>query len=569
MVGPGDPIDWHADTKSGYRWDPNTPALDLQITRLDDSSDAKMPWEVSRAHQMLALARAARATGDSRYRDELQAQLQSWIQSNPPGIGINWTNAMEVSIRAINWVWAIGTLPEDLALDPHAEKAVTESLRAHARHIANHLEGSPLLRGNHYLADEVGLFVLGWALEGDEDAARFARDARKALEREIQLQILDDGMNFEASTSYHGLAIELFLIPWIVAEWAGEPFSEKYRARLVLAVEASLSIRRPDGMIPLFGDNDSSRVLPLDDDRSASHDPLLWLAAGVIGTPAPSPQDPDPDVAWVAGPDAAARATSASVGPVIRERAMPDGGIWVMERGPIWVAVRCGDVGQEGTGGHAHNDALSFECSIDGCPLVVDPGTFVYTADREQRNRFRSTAVHSTLGVVGREINPIDPNAMFQLRQASGPAVTEWLTYDDRAVWSGYHDGWLRLPEQVVHTRRIEVGGNSGSMKVTDRLTGSGRISAVATLQLALGLSAVRDGDGGSVVVSGEVDARVAFAGDAIAVQVEEGLVAPRYGVAESAPVLKVWLEGDLPLELETRIERVDSAAQSNRTEVR
>src|SRR5467141_3222195 len=47
VVSLGAKIDWHADFKSGYRWEPAFYA-DVEVTRLDDASDAKVPWELSR-----------------------------------------------------------------------------------------------------------------------------------------------------------------------------------------------------------------------------------------------------------------------------------------------------------------------------------------------------------------------------------------------------------------------------------------------------------------------------------------------------------------------------------------
>src|SRR5581483_8310956 len=48
----GVPPDWHRDFKSGYRW-PVSFYRDVEVTRLDDDSDAKVPWEISRSHHML------------------------------------------------------------------------------------------------------------------------------------------------------------------------------------------------------------------------------------------------------------------------------------------------------------------------------------------------------------------------------------------------------------------------------------------------------------------------------------------------------------------------------------
>ena len=71
--------------------------------------------------------------------------------------------------------------------------------------------------------------------------------------------------------------------------------------------------------------------------------------------------------------------------------------------------IDCGPIGLAGRGGHGHNDALSFEAWLEGAPLVIDRGSFVYTGSFEKRNEFRSTASHNTPSVDGEEINRFDP----------------------------------------------------------------------------------------------------------------------------------------------------------------
>jgi hypothetical protein len=184
----GPRIDWQRDFKSGYRWSPAF-YQDVEITRLYDDSDAKVPWELSRGHQLLTLARAARLYHDERFAAELERQLDSWLQDNPAGVGINWVTPMEAAIRAVNWGWAIGTLEGWRPLDGELRIRVARSLQAHGRHIERNLEGSPLLRGNHYLADVLGLLALARMLPSDPRAGRWRRFARKALEREITTQV--------------------------------------------------------------------------------------------------------------------------------------------------------------------------------------------------------------------------------------------------------------------------------------------------------------------------------------------------------------------------------------------
>ena len=48
---------------------------------------------------------------------------------------MNWTNPIEVAIRAVNWVWAIATVEELRPLDPALRTDMTRSLQAHGRHV--------------------------------------------------------------------------------------------------------------------------------------------------------------------------------------------------------------------------------------------------------------------------------------------------------------------------------------------------------------------------------------------------------------------------------------------------
>jgi hypothetical protein len=74
----------------------------------------------------------------------------------------------------------------------------------------------------------------------------------------------------------------------------------------------------------------------------------------------------------------------------------PDFGLYVYCSPLLYMAVRCGNIGKNGNAGHAHNDQLSIELTIDGIDIIRDPGTYVYTPLPERRNQFRSTIAHFT-----------------------------------------------------------------------------------------------------------------------------------------------------------------------------
>ena len=337
FVEVGAAIDWHTDWKSGYRW-PAAFYQDVEVTRLHDSSDAKFPWEVSRCHHLVTLARAARIYEDERFATEVEAQLWSWLACNPPGCGINWVNAMEVAIRAVNWLWVIGTLEPWHKLDASLRRTLTRSLQVHGRHIAANLEGSPLLRSNHYLANILGLLAIGAHLQGDPQAPEWLRFAQRALEREIEHQVLPDGVGFESSLPYHGLALEMFLLGWRFSQLSCRPLSHGYRDRLIRMIDVSRAVRHPDGRSPIFGDQDSGRVLPAGFRRPPTHDHLLDLGSALLDLPrlAPDPY-PHEEVAWTLGLGAWQRLAGRQGCAPAAPNAFPSGGLYVLRSDEVHV----------------------------------------------------------------------------------------------------------------------------------------------------------------------------------------------------------------------------------------
>jgi hypothetical protein len=208
--GPSDlgrEIDWRSDFKTGRRW----PLRHGSLLRLayGDGSDVKVPWELSRGQHLPLLAAAHRVTGDRRYLDELGAQLESWIADNPPELGPNWASTMDTAIRAANWVAALAIAAEHAAGEAWFEP-VLASLLLHGRFVRTHLEWSEA-RGNHYLADVVGLLPVAALFSGGPEGREWADWATGELVSELEHQVRKDGTAHEASTGYHRLVTELFV----------------------------------------------------------------------------------------------------------------------------------------------------------------------------------------------------------------------------------------------------------------------------------------------------------------------------------------------------------------------
>ena len=107
-------------------------------------------------------------------------------------------------------------------------------------------------------------------------------------------------------------------------------------------------------------------------------------------------------------------------------RAFVTFGLYVWRSSRLFLAVRCGPVGQEGLGGHDHRDQLAIELWVDGVPWFRDPGSATYTRDPELRNAYRSALAHAGPGDHRAEDWSRAPD-LFQLGDLSEEGVPRWF----------------------------------------------------------------------------------------------------------------------------------------------
>ncbi len=302
--GPYVPIDWQLDFRSGFRWREDCWHRDIRFGHLP-GVDVKLPWELTRVQQLPALALAAHfaraGLAGFRPRDayavEFRRQVLDFIATNPPGFGVGWACPMDVAIRAANLLIARDMLvAADHAFDPAFEAIFASNMLAHGRHLVANLEWAPRFRGNHYLADIVGLLALAIYLPCDAETDAWLAFAVQELLAELDYQFHEDGSNFEASVCYHRLSAEM--VSWAFALLAalaphkrealrriqrhprlprlrpqpvpvespaqsahGWPVPDRAWRRLQRMADFTAAMTRPDGLVVQFGDNDSGRFV--------------------------------------------------------------------------------------------------------------------------------------------------------------------------------------------------------------------------------------------------------------------------------------------------------------------
>lgn len=467
-------IDWHRDPFSGHEW-PLDFYGDIKLQR-NDGSDVRAVWELNRLGHLLTLARAYSLNSDGRFSAEFFRQVESWDSRNPVGYGVNWSCAMEAALRAINLLGAFAVFRRTEDFDSEQLARLLRIFDQHGRFIRDHLEFSFIATSNHYLSNVAGLLWLGIMLPELEHAAAWRSFGLRELQREMDKQILPDGADYESSTGYHRLVLELFCYSFLLCRLNGIEIEERYWQKLHRMFVYLRAYLRPDGYAPLLGDTDSGQVFPLSHRRGDDHGYLLAIGA-VLFDDAELKEEKLPipiELLWLFGDEGVAKYRTLKGGTSATSQQFPDAGVYILRDADLYLLFNAGGAGLNGRGSHGHNDALSIEVSACGSPFIVDPGTYVYTADLHQRHLFRSTAYHSTVEIDGLDQNSTDEKMPFVLGNEAAPQVLECEFGNEIETVTAEHYGYRRLAQPVTHQRSVVFNKQRRVWSVIDKFSGEG-----------------------------------------------------------------------------------------------
>ena len=480
------PPRWNRDPKTGVEapltWGKR---LDYRDRRL--VGDIRYLWEMNRHLHLVTLAQAYALTRDAKFLGVLRQHLESWFGACPVGRGPNWCSALELAIRLINWsiAWQlVGGAAAPLFGGPTGRELRQRwlaSVHQHVRFIRGYLSRHSSAN-NHLIGEAAGLYVAGLTWPCWPDVRESRRVARGILEQEVLRQNSPDGVNLEQAIGYQQFVLDFVLLAHLAGSRAGEPFPSSYRARIAAMLEFLATIMDSGGHVPMFGDADDGAVTRLSVATGFCPYRSLLASGAVLfenGALRVKAGELDDKTRWLFGAGAREAFERLAVEPraAPRRRAFAGGGYYVLgcdfESGrEVRVVADAGPLGYGTLAAHGHADALSFTLSIGGLEFLVDPGTYIYHGGGEWRAYFRGTAAHNTVRVDGVDQSQAGGDFMW-LHKARAGCVS---TCSSAAVETleGWHEGYLRLKDPVLHRRRFVLEKEARRLVIEDRLEMAG-----------------------------------------------------------------------------------------------
>ncbi len=519
-----DPIDWQTDLKSGKRWKKQ---YYLKIDHLN-GADIKMPWELSRCQHLLWLGEAYLLTNDERFAQEVIDEINWWIDDNPLMYTVNWTCAMDVAFRAVNWLFSLNMISGYEGFDDTFANKIMRSLWQHGFYIRNNLEKVIPDSNNHYTSDLVGLLYIGELYRWSHKGNRWRHLAQKELISEIRSQVLPLGVHYEKSVSYHRMMTEMLSYPAYLLLRCGESFPKDVLERLQGMYDYVSNYVKPNGFAPLIADNDDGRFVPFLKRDFRYHEYL---------------NDPQ---------SIENRFVAAGMQPLFctkqkGTKCYSDAGVAIIREGNNYLFINNGGYSKRPKetdsviGTHTHNDLLSFELALNGKDIIVDPGTYLYTSSKKDRDDFRATAKHNTVAVDGEEQNAFA--STFSLKRNVKVGVL-------KPVDDGIDGEYRTIKGQMKHHRRFELMKNA--VVIRDQLEKKGsNHDAKFYFHFAQGIvPTIED----NKVTINDSNVNILFNLEPNYLKIIDDTLSPSFGILEKSKTLVVSFLFDNELDLRTKI---------------
>ena len=524
---------WHLDPVTLAAWPASRYCFEINFRHNARMGDIKYVWELNRLQHVQPVAALAYIRQDTLLASLCLQQIESWIHANPPFKGVNWASGIELGLRLVSILTVVTLLHEHMTNEQRM--LIWHTLETHANWLARY-PSKFSSANNHLTAEGLGLFLTGTLCPAFHQAQRWKAHGWELLCQTARLQILPDGVGAEQTPNYTAVVLEMLLLGLHVASDQSMTIPDDYSQRLLLAGEYLRWFTDDRGQQPRIGDDDNARVLGMYRPDETYVRSILGCIAAVFHRPELTPPHLEVHLrnAIFGIPPAPGPAPQ---GRHIFHHGGYTAGHHQMQQRSLMLIMDHGYLGYLSIAAHGHADALSLWLHIDGQPVLIDAGTYLYHSGGTWRNHFRGTAAHNTLC-----LEHTDSSLMaghFNWSHKAHASLIRTESTANQWIVEAAHDGY-RKQFGITHHRRITMDLNSG-FTVDDWLSGTGSHAVEISYLIHPALSVLQQE--GGIIIYKETEALLSIhpppslllgvhGGDSAAC----GWYSPGFGVKEPAP---------------------------------
>jgi hypothetical protein len=441
----GKDYDWVTNPDSGYRYD-----VEKHWTEIPDYSkeagDIKFVWEKSRFSYLYDIIRY-----DYHFNVDCSemvfADILSWIKHNPVNCGPNYRCSQEMSLRVLNWTYALHYYKDAACLTAEVFNQMQYAIYWHMDHVYKNIDFSRIaVRNNHAITETLALYMTGLFYAPMPGAAEWKRKGKLWFEEEIAYQVYEDGTFLQFSMNYHRIVVQLLTWAVVVSEKNGERFSDVVYDRATKSVVfLRTCMIEQHGWLPNYGANDGALFFKLSNGHYRDYRPQLQALAMALKIDMGFGEQAE-DTLWYGLSNASGNTWQPADGTHIFNK----GGYYIIREPETLTFIKCGSYKDR----PSQADNLHLDVWYKGENILLDAGSYKYNTDDATIRYFSGTASHNTVMVDDND-QMLKGGRFIWYYWSQSLGMGELLQDEDVYVFSGEISAFSYINKDIKHKRVV------------------------------------------------------------------------------------------------------------------
>lgn len=451
--------DWLSNLDTQYRYDSKKHWLDIDDFS-KEAGDIKYVWEPSRFSHLYTIIRFDQQSGEDGSQHAFE-EIASWIDANPINAGPNFKCSQEISLRVLNWVFALYYYQNSPNLTPDLFGKIQHYIYWQIKHVYDNINFSRIaVRNNHAITETLTLYLIGTLFPEFPGASDWRRNGKKWFEEEIAFQIHDDGSYLQFSMNYHRVVVQLLTWGIRLAELNGDRFKEVVYERAKKSLRFLVhAMDEETGWLPNYGPNDGALFFKLSNTHFRDYRPQL--EALCLALKLKWPYKKFTDAVWYGLKESS---TEDMLATEKGFKEFKSGGFYLYRNTTLLSFIRCGNHRTRPT----QADNLHFDLWYSGKNLLHDGGSYKYNASEEEVRYFRGTESHNTV-MLG-DFDQMEKGPRFVWYHWTQCEHTKVDENEDWVVFEGQLKAFQHVGEKLRHVRKVKIHKSLPVWEVEDKI---------------------------------------------------------------------------------------------------
>ena len=204
----GKDFDWITNPITKYKYD-----ISKHWSEIEDISrkagDIKYVWEKARFTFVYDVIRY-----DYHFQKDQSKfvfnEIIDFINKNPINQGPNYKCSQEISLRLLNWTFALYFYKDSKTLNNLIFNKIINSIYWQIHHVYHNINFSRIsVRNNHALTETLLLYIAGKLFPFFPNIERWSKKGKLWFENEVEYQIYPDGTFLQFSMNYNRVVVQL------------------------------------------------------------------------------------------------------------------------------------------------------------------------------------------------------------------------------------------------------------------------------------------------------------------------------------------------------------------------